>query len=89
MTKYRTRQHEVDARHLGDNADENHATMRWCGGSVQSVVDGLMFHVPAQKRASVVAHVGDWIIKHGDFFRVRSDASFHEEYEVADGLTKK
>lgn len=89
MTRYRTKQFEIEARQLGKDYDADVDIMRWCNGTpTNSIVEGALFHVPTRKKdalratATAVARKGDWVVKLTEGFVVLTDAEFQERYEV-------
>lgn len=89
MTKYRTKQTEVEAARLVDGANED--VMTWCAGqATQSHMEGRKFHVPKERGIpgetfgrewNRPANVGDWIVKADGGFSVLTDEAFRARYE--------
>jgi len=78
--KYRAKQ-EVEARQIIGDPAAIVALIFWCNGKpVDSVVEGVLFHVPTGKKDISVARVNDWVIKDGDEFVVMKDAEFKRRY---------
>ena len=87
MAKYRKKPVVIEARQVGNDYDEDLATMQWCGG-IQSDFFGengqLLFHVPTLE-GNMQVSLGDWVIQgiHGEFYPCKPDI-FEATYEEAD-----
>lgn len=73
----------VEARQVGNDYDEDLATMRWCGGEFphEDFQDEMLFFIQTLEGAMDVKP-GDWVIKGvaGEFYPCKPDI-FEATYE--------
>lgn len=82
VSKYRKKPVVIEARQTGQNNDEDHFIMEWCGGRVPIMDNSPSLFIIETKEGPLYVTPGDWIIKGiaGEFYPHKPDI-FAEAYE--------